>query len=174
MWRYQECVPLKACPRIVSTGLDTLAPRLGSMSADARRAIIRFLVTLMTTVVMAAAAATWKQGLAPYLWGVAASCALSLAWLIGAPRWQQWRAVRRGGVVKIVGGYKSAAGRRIQYEDGTEDVDIQGKAAGTTRVTGTAAGTWSMPTPPTPPTPPTRWQRIKRRFRLGQADDHSK
>ena len=131
------------------------------MPPQDRRVVIPVFITVMTSAVIAAAAETWKQGPAPYLWGVTALCALSLVWLIGAPRWRQWRILKRGGALKIIGGYKAAAGRRIRYEDGTEDVDIQGKGTGSVSVLGTAVGTWSVPAPPT------RWEQIKRRFRLG-------
>ena len=138
------------------------------MSPQDRRVAIPVFITVMTSAVIAAAAETWKQGPAPYLWGVAALCALSLVWLIGAPRWRQWRSMKSGGGLKIVGGEKTAAGRRIQYEDGTEDVDIQGKGAVLATLTNSAAGAWSVPTPPT------RWEQIKRRFRRGLVDDHAK
>jgi len=133
-----------------------------------RELLIGLVGTVVITSLVTAAAETWKQGPAPYLWGIAALGSVLLAWLIWGPKWQQWRSLKRGGALRIVGGEKTAAGRRIQYEDGTEDVDIQGKGAAHAALKNCAAGAWSIPPAPT------RWEQIKRRFRRGLVGDHSK
>jgi hypothetical protein len=115
------------------------------------------LIGVMAAAAVGASADEWGHAAAPYLFAVVGVCALWIAWDVFRPKWVQWRASRReGGYLKIVGGFKSDRRRIVRYADGSQDTDIYATAAGTTTLTGIAAGTWSMPS---------RWDRLKQRLR---------
>ena len=98
-------------------------------SREHRVAVVASLITVVTAAGAAAAAVEWGHEALPYLWGVVGVGLVALALVAFLPGWRQRRLMRRGGVVRIVGGYKSAGGRRIEYEDGTVEMDVPLTAA---------------------------------------------